>query len=99
MEQQPVVYARPTNTLAVISLVAGIASFVILPVIGAVAAVVTGHIARGQIRTTGEQGGGMAVAGLILGYVHLALAVIGIAIAVIVIIGLGVAFSHGLPNQ
>jgi len=42
-------------------------------------AVVTGHIARRQIRRTGEQGAGFALAGLILGYIGLALMALGIA--------------------
>jgi hypothetical protein len=35
-------------------------------------AVVCGHVARGQIRRTGEAGDGVAIAGLILGYLGLA---------------------------
>jgi len=94
--QQPGYYAvgRPTNTLAIVSLVLGIASYVVVPIIGAIAAVVTGHMARGQIKQTGEGGSGLALAGLILGYVHLALAVIGIVIAVIVVIIIGAAAVH-----
>ncbi len=33
---------------------------------------VLGHVARGQIRRTGEGGSGLAMAGLILGYAHIA---------------------------
>jgi Domain of unknown function (DUF4190) len=68
-----------TNTLAVVSLVAGIGSFFahILPGVGgftvALIAVITGYMARRQIRETGEQGMGMATAGMIIGIVHLAL--------------------------
>jgi hypothetical protein len=85
----------PTNNLALISLVAGIASFVILPVIGAIIAVVTGHIARGQIKRTGESGSGMALAGLILGYVHLALfAIVLVLLIIAVAVGLGIAANQ-----
>ena len=88
--------APPTNTLAIVSFVLGIASYVAVPIIGAIAAVVLGHMARGQIRQTGEGGGGFALAGLILGYVHLALAVIAIAILVIVVLIIGaVAVQNG----
>lgn len=45
----------------------------------AILAIVSGHIARGQIRRTGEGGRGMATAGLVLGYVVL---VVGIALIV-----------------
>jgi hypothetical protein len=71
--------APPNNTLAVVSLVAAILSFVgnIVPLVGwftlALIAIVTGHMARRQIRQTGEGGMGLATAGLVIGYIHLAL--------------------------
>jgi hypothetical protein len=61
-----------SNSYAVASLVIGILSWFLCPIVGAVVAVTLGHIARGQIRRTGEGGGGLAMAGLILGYAHLA---------------------------
>jgi hypothetical protein len=82
-----------TNTLAVVSLVAGIGSFFahIIPGLGgftvALIAVVTGYMARKQIRETGEQGMGMATAGMIIGIIHLALLVllvIGLIFAIFV---------------
>jgi hypothetical protein len=71
-----------TNTLAIVSLVAGIGSFFahIVPGVGgftvALIAVITGYMARKQIRETGEQGMGMATAGMIVGIVHIALLVL-----------------------
>jgi hypothetical protein len=86
----PYAVSPPTNTLAVISLVCGLASFVVLPLIAGVVAVVTGHIARGQIRQTGEDGSGFALAGLILGYVNIVLVLIALTVSVIlVIVGVG----------
>jgi Domain of unknown function (DUF4190) len=79
MYAPPASAAGRTNTLAVVSLVAGIGSFFahIIPGIGgftvALIAVVTGYMARKQIKETGEQGMGMATAGMIIGIVHLAL--------------------------
>jgi hypothetical protein len=70
--------AGQTNTLAVVSLV----SALVAPVahftgIGGltltIVSIVTGHMARKQIRSTGERGDGFALAGLIISYVHLAL--------------------------
>ncbi|WP_160133134.1 DUF4190 domain-containing protein [Microbacterium sp. SLBN-146] len=62
-----------TNVLSVISLVASIVGFFwILPFFGPLTAVITGHIALGQIRRRGEKGRGMALAGVIVGYVGLA---------------------------
>ncbi len=46
--QRPPVYQQ-TNSLAIVSLVAGIVSYFLLPVIGAVTAIITGGIAKRQI--------------------------------------------------
>ena len=61
-----------TNGSAVASLVIGILSWFLCPIVGGIAAVIFGHVARGQIRRTGEGGSGLAIAGLILGYAHIA---------------------------
>lgn len=68
--------------MAIASLVCGILGFMLcLPSIGAV---VCGHIARAQIRKDPAQGGeGMALAGLITGYIVLAGFLIYILVAVI----------------
>lgn len=86
----PAVFVRsaPTNSLAVVSLVSGILSWVLCPFVGAVVAVITGHVARGQIKTSGEAGGGMAVAGLVLGYVHLVAWVVGLFFWLVVLGGI-----------
>ena len=68
--------AAPTNTLALVSLISGIISWFLVPVIGGVVAVVTGHMAKREIRRTGEQGDMLATIGLILGYLHLAVVVL-----------------------
>jgi hypothetical protein len=72
--------AIPNSNLAIISLVAGIISWVLLPVIGALAAVITGHMARREIRDSGGRvgGDGLALIGLVLGYANLALLALGI---------------------
>lgn len=57
----------PTSGLAIGSLVCGILEFFTLG-LSAIPAVILGHLARGQIRRTGERGDGMAIAGLILGW-------------------------------
>jgi hypothetical protein len=76
-----------TNVLSIISLVAAIAGFLwILPVIGPIAAVVTGHISLGQIKRTGEKGRGMALAGTIVGWV-------GVGAIVLFVIGLLVSIG------
>lgn len=100
---QPAPYPAPsgvplsvqTNTLAIVSLASGIASWFLLPVIGAVVAVITGHMARREIRRTGEQGDILALIGLVLGYVHLAVAVLLIVLLILVVVGAIAWFSLG----
>ncbi|HEU4671101.1 MAG TPA: DUF4190 domain-containing protein [Dyella sp.] len=75
---------RSTCTLAVVSLCFGIAAWTVLPFIGAIVAVICGHLARREIRETVSEpleGDGFAVTGLVLGYAQLALSVLtGIAL-------------------
>lgn len=59
---------RSTNGFAVASLVLGI---LWLYWVGSILAVIFGAIALSQIKRTGDSGKGMAVAGLVLGYVGL----------------------------
>ncbi|HEY0199887.1 MAG TPA: DUF4190 domain-containing protein [Rhodanobacter sp.] len=88
MSFQPEYRAAPaTSTLAVVSLVFGILSWCLLPFIGAIVAIVCGHMARSEIRRApagAMEGDGMAIAGLVLGYVHVAL----VALAVAIIVGI-----------
>ncbi|WP_433465449.1 DUF4190 domain-containing protein [Spirillospora sp. CA-128828] len=59
--------ARPTNGMATASLVCGLIGFFACG-ITSILAVIFGHVSLGQIKRTGEGGHGMAVTGLILGY-------------------------------
>lgn len=86
--QQPYGYgayapAAKTNGLAITSLIASIANFVVLPFIGAIVGVITGHIALKQLRTSGEAGRGMALAGTIVGWVGVGFSVIGIVLIIL----------------
>ncbi|HKV88580.1 MAG TPA: DUF4190 domain-containing protein [Candidatus Dormibacteraeota bacterium] len=89
-----------TNSMAVASLVAGIAAWVICPLLGAILAIIFGFIARGQIKTTGEAGSGLALAGLILGFAHLALSALALIVAIVVFGGLAamLAVIANLPT-
>jgi hypothetical protein len=69
------------NTLALVSMILGIAGF--FTSITALGAIVTGHMALSQIKKRGEEGRGMALTGLILGYVVVALTIIGIILLVV----------------
>ncbi|MDI6023274.1 DUF4190 domain-containing protein [Leucobacter sp. UT-8R-CII-1-4] len=82
--------SAPTNTLAVISMISSIVgwfSFGVLCIVG----VVLGHMSLKQLKTSGEGGRGMAMTGLIVGYIGLAGWIIGLIIFVIVIGVLGAA--------
>lgn len=72
----------PTNNgLAVASLVLGLAGLVVIPFLGSIGAVITGHMARKQIRERGEGGDGMAIGGLVTGYLGIGIyLLIGLAI-------------------
>jgi Domain of unknown function (DUF1707)/Domain of unknown function (DUF4190) len=80
----PVTPVAKTSQLAIASLACGLAQFVFGPV-AAIPAIVFGHMARRQIKRTGEQGADLALAGLILGWAALILAIVlivGLAISV-----------------
>jgi peptidyl-prolyl cis-trans isomerase B (cyclophilin B) len=47
--------------------------------------IVLGHVARGQIKRTGEDGQGLATAALVIGYLQLALTVGVIAVAAVLV--------------
>ncbi|MDR1078903.1 MAG: DUF4190 domain-containing protein [Propionibacteriaceae bacterium] len=79
----PTMASERTNGLAIASLVLALTGA------GTIPAVVLGHIARRQIRLSGERGDGMALAGLIIGYAAIGLAVV----AVIVMVGLAATLS------
>ena len=80
--------SRQTSTTAIVSLVSGLLGWTLLPLIGSLVAIVTGHIARAEIRRNPEtiEGDGLAVAGLLLGYAAVAIAVASV-IALIVFFG------------
>ncbi|MGH3914033.1 MAG: DUF4190 domain-containing protein [Pseudonocardiaceae bacterium] len=63
-------YPPPTNTMAILSLTLAFSCWPL--------ALVFGHLARKQIRRTGEGGHGLATAGLVIGYLLLGLVVLAI---------------------
>jgi len=85
-----------TSTTAILSLVFGIVCWVALPFVGAIIAIVCGHVARREIREAAPgtiEGERLATAGMILGYVHLALIVL-IILAVLELFGGYSALGH-----
>ncbi|MBO0702076.1 MAG: DUF4190 domain-containing protein [Candidatus Dormibacteraeota bacterium] len=83
----------PVNGMAVASLVLSLVGWTMVPVLASILAVIFGHVARRQMESTGQRGGGMAVAGLVLGYINLALWLIGILVAIVIVIAIASAAS------
>jgi len=77
---------RRSNTMAVTALVLGVVQFVgwiifLLPgLLAAILAIVLGFVSMKQIRRSGESGRGLAIAGVILGF--LGILIVGILVAV-----------------
>jgi len=77
---QPAVAVR-TNGLAIASLILSILGF---SIVGAI----LGHVALSQIKRTNEAGSGLAIAGIILGWVSFA----GFLLVLIIIAGISLSF-------
>jgi Domain of unknown function (DUF1707)/Domain of unknown function (DUF4190) len=73
------------NGLAMASLACGLAQFAFGP-LATIPAIVFGHVARQQIKRSGEQGAGLALAGLILGW----------AVMLSIVLIVGMAMSAGM---
>jgi hypothetical protein len=73
-----------TNSLAIASLACGIGQVFVGP-LSTFPAIVLGHMARREIRRTGESGKGMATAGLVLGWTGFAL-LVAVCLFIVVII-------------
>ncbi len=84
----PVVRPRGTNSLAIASLACGVAQFMLGP-LPTIPAIVLGHMARHQIKRTGEDGAGLALVGLMLGWAAVVLGIIALAGMAVVATRLG----------
>ncbi len=87
MSLQP---APQSNTKALLSLIAGILGWTLLPFLGSVAAIILGHMARAEIRrSAGQQvGDGLAVAGLVLGWLSVVVWLVGVLLTILFFGGL-----------
>ncbi|WP_319455458.1 MULTISPECIES: DUF4190 domain-containing protein [unclassified Mycobacterium] len=65
---------RQTNAWAIVALVA---AFTFPPM-----AIVCGHVSLSQIKRTGDEGRGLAIAGLVVGYVFTALIIVFVALMI-----------------
>jgi hypothetical protein len=75
-----------TSGYAVASLVLGIAGLFVFPLIPSILAVVFGQRAKDEIRTSpAVTGDGLATAGVVLGWVGIALSALGLLVLVLVV--------------
>lgn len=91
---------RRTSSLAVVSLVAGLLGWTLAPWLGSIIAIITGHMARAEIRRdpAGLEGDGLAIAGLVLGWAMVLLSLFTVLAVVLFFGGLAAlaAFAAGL---
>lgn len=93
--------AKETSTLAITSLISGILGWTLLPWLGSIVAIITGHMARKEIRNNPatKDGDGMALAGLIMGWAMVALSILSLIVIVLFFGGLlavlGVTAANG----
>jgi len=71
--------SRPYNPWAIVSVSFAASTVLGSWCFGGLIAVITGHVARHQIKTSGEAGGNLALIGLIVGYLSIALFLLFIA--------------------
>ena len=94
--------SRKTSTLAIVSLVAGILGWSLLPWLGSLGAIITGHMARSEIRRSAGaiDGNGYAIAGLVLGWGSVIVTIVGILIAVMFFGGIAALLAWlGMSGQ
>jgi hypothetical protein len=90
---------RGTNGLAIASLACGVAQLAFGP-LPTIPAIVLGHMARHQIKRTGEDGAGLALAGLLLGWAAVVfgiVAVLGVAAVFATHVHATAIFAHPNP--
>lgn len=78
---------RGYNTMAIVAFI--LAFFI------SIVGIILGFVALSQIKKTGEQGRGLAIAAIIIGFVEIA---IGIIIAIIVIAVIGTASTYQINS-
>lgn len=84
-----------TSSLAVVSFIFAILAWICLPFVGALVAVICGHSARAEIRRAppgSVDGDGLALAGLILGWIQIAM---GLAVLAFLILAIAGAIAFG----
>jgi len=72
---------QPTNALAIVSLVC---AFLFAPL-----GIIFGHISLSQIKKSGEEGRGLAIAGLVISYMITVLTIVVVALSVLFVVQVG----------
>jgi hypothetical protein len=88
----------PTSGLAIASLILGIGGLTLLPLFGSILALIFGYMARNDIRQRPDKvtGEGLAIAGIVMGWIAVGLAVLGLLVgAGFMVCGLCGAFGAG----
>jgi len=81
--------APRTSGYAIASLILGIAGFVVFPVVPSILAIVFGLKAREELRRNpAVDGEGLATAGIVLGWVGIALTAIGLLFLLLLLVAL-----------
>jgi hypothetical protein len=88
-----------TSPWSIVSLISGISSYLVLPFLGGIIALITGYVARRDINNSGGalSGKGMATAGLWLGWINIALCALAALLIILLVIGLLSGFAGSGP--
>jgi hypothetical protein len=91
----------PNSSLAIVSLVTGILGLTLLPILGSIIALITGYMARNEIRDSAGALGGdsLALVGLVLGWIGVGLTVIGLCIGGVFILIPACLLILGISTQ
>jgi Domain of unknown function (DUF4190) len=86
---------KHTSTKAIVSAIAGVLGWSLLPFLGSVTAIVAGHMARAEIRRNPDTitGDGWALAGLVLGWLSVIVTVASILFLMLFFGGMAAAIA------